>query len=411
MLKHHLRRMTDNPQDASIGKPARSKTGAAVAVVGLGAAMAVLVLLFRTDRSEQRLARLDVASLQRIARDHPDDPFVFLALGRRLRQSGRLGEAFVMTSRAYDLSDGDPRFTAAKAEALIDRRDYAGALELAAPAATRCPRSGELKAQLSRVHALTGYFADALDEAEAAVRLSPQHAPAWQALGNACSLNKRPSQSFQAFEQAVRLEPGDAELLTDYGDALAHYGQPAEAEAMFARARSLAPKSARPVALLGQLKAERARTKEEQAEAHSLLALALSRAPEATDTLYQLAALDLRAGRYTESVSLLKRLLALDPSYGEAHLTLAQAYRSEGRGADARQSFAAWQRFSDYRRESTQLVMRLRRRPDDPTLLRRLIRLHRQYGNTRAAEVYETKLRAGTIPDRQPGATAKDGHP
>src|SRR5262245_50917937 len=131
--------MAENPQGRSNAKRPRSQPVTTIVIVGLGAVLAVVGLNLRTDRSDQRLARLDAASLRQIAREHPDDPLVFLALGRRLRQAGRLGEAFVMTSRAYDLSDGDPRYTAAKAEALIDRRDYAGALDLAAAAVTRWP--------------------------------------------------------------------------------------------------------------------------------------------------------------------------------------------------------------------------------------------------------------------------------
>src|SRR5205807_812327 len=99
------------------------------------------------------------------------------------------------------------------------------AYRLGKDAVARWPHSGEVRAQFSRVYAGRGYFIDALREAEAAVRLAPGAAEAWQALGNACSLNKRPELAYAAFERALKQEPRDAKLLADYGEALAKYGR------------------------------------------------------------------------------------------------------------------------------------------------------------------------------------------
>jgi tetratricopeptide (TPR) repeat protein len=366
------------------------------------------ILYFAPFDREARLRRLDVGALQREARARPNDAEVFLLLGRRLRQAGRLREAFVMTNRAYDLSQGDPRFTAAMVGGLVDGGDYDSALHLAQDAAARWPNSGEVHAQLARVYAGRGRFTDALREAETAVRLAPAHAEAWQALGNACSANKRPDQAFAAFERARKLEPRDSELQTDYGEALAKYGRTADAEAMLSRAVALAPHSARPAGLLGQIQAGHARRAEERAAARALLEKALALAPRATDVQYHLALLDLRDGRADEAIRLLKSCLAEDPGYGEAYLALGQAYRQSGREPAARQAFAAWQRFSDYRREAAHLEMRLRRTPGDVKLLRRLARLHAAYGDLRLAAEY--RRRAQALPAHpSPGPAAGKG--
>jgi len=127
---------------------------------------------------------------------------------------------------------------------------------------------------------------------------------------------------------------------------------------------------------LGQFKASRARTAADRAAARALLERARARAPEDAELQYHLALLDTRDGRDPEAIRLLKSCLAHDPRYGEAYLELGQIYRKTGQSAAARQAFAAWQRFSDYRREAAHLQMRLRRMPGNMELLRRLARLN-----------------------------------
>ncbi len=323
--------------------------------------------------------RMDGEALRRAALAHPNDPELFLLLGRRLRQSGQGRKAAVMTRRAYDLSDGAPRFVAAKAGALLDLGDAAAASQLITTAVARTPRSGELRAALARVEIARGAFAEALLEAQTAVQQAPACEETWQALGNALSFNKRPQAAFSAFERAVTLEPGDSELLADYGEALMRYGERKAAAAVLQRSRAAAPRAARPVALLGQLQAAGARTAAERVAARALLELAIARAPQVPDPRYHLALLDLRDRQFNEAVGLLKSCLALDPAYGEAYLALGQAYQYSGRDADARRAFTAWRRFSDYRRESAHLELRLRRTPGDAALTRRLERLRQIY--------------------------------
>jgi tetratricopeptide (TPR) repeat protein len=349
--------------------------------------------LWPLDR-EARLESLNLSALKRAARDRPNDAELFLVLGRRLRQAGELHPAYVMTNRAYDLSDGEPKYTAARVGALVDSGSYDEAYRLGKDAAARWPDSGEVRAQLSQVYAGRGYFVDALREAEAAVERAPRHAPAWQALGNACSQNRRPDRGFAAFERAVALNPQDAWLLADYAQALVKYGRAAEAEAHLRRSMALAPRAARPVGLLGQLKADRAHTPEERGEARAMLEQALARAPQATELSYHLAVLHLRDGRHGEAIRRLKQCLEQDPGYGEAHLALGQAYQKARQSTAARRAFAAWREFSDNRRQVGHLELRLRRSPKDLKLLRTLARLHGAQGRPHLAAEYRRRIEA-----------------
>ena len=74
---------------------------------------------------------------QQEARAHPNDPEVFLLLGERLRRQGDRDRAGVMVRRAYDVSRGDPRTTAALIGALIDSGEYREAEQRATEAAAR----------------------------------------------------------------------------------------------------------------------------------------------------------------------------------------------------------------------------------------------------------------------------------
>jgi Tfp pilus assembly protein PilF len=390
----------------------RRTAGVLTAVALAGGLLAALGWLAPFAR-EVRLRRLDLHALRREARARPNDPELFLALGRRLRQRGEIHPAVVMISRAYDVSDGECRFTAAKIGALVDAADFEAAAGLAANAAARWPSSGELHAQVSRLDAGQGDFSAALREAETAVRLAPGQAEGWQALGVACSLNKRPSQSFVAFRRALQQDPQDAWLLADYGEALMKYGRAAEAEAVLRRSVALAPRAGRPAGLLGQLQASRARLPGERAAARALLGQAVQREPWFVEWRYQLALLDLRDSREREAIRLLNSCLADDARYGEAHLALGQAYQKLGQGAAARQAFAAWQRFSDYRREAAHLEIRLRRAPVDRELLRRSAELHAANGQPLLAKEYRRRLQeveAGTPAVSGPAGDAIDTH-
>jgi tetratricopeptide (TPR) repeat protein len=347
-----------------------------VGVVVIVVALVVLLTGLPLDRPS-RLRGMELEALRRAARDRPNDPELFLELGRRLRQLGEPRAAAVMSGRAYDLSRGEPRFVAARVRALADMGETEEALRLVQQALPHAPDSGELWAELAAVEARRGRFADALGEAREAVRIAPGLEDAWRALGNACAANKRPDEAFAAFERAWRLEPMDTELLADYGEALARFGRPAQAETLLEDAVKVAPGAARPVALLGEIKAGHARTPAEREIARAFLRQALARAPAAADTLYHLALLEEQDRRFQEAVPLLLQCLAIDPGYGEAHLVLGRVYRRQGRATEAAQAFAAWQRFSDYRREAAHLELRLRRQPGNAALRRRLAELRK----------------------------------
>src|SRR4051794_24139263 len=245
--------MLSGHEGESPPRAGRQRLAVVLVVVVLLAAGALLVLRVTLPDRAARLQGMDTEALRAAARARPNDAAVFLALGKRLRQSGDRHGGFVMTNRAYDLSAGEAAYIAAMAGALMDEADYNSAHRLLTDGGTRWPAAGEIHAEYSRFYAEQGRFTDALREAEMAVSQAPRLAESWQSLGRARAENKRPDAAFEAFEHALRLEPRDAELMTDYGEALARFGRTTQAEALLRQAVTLAPRAARPAARLGRL--------------------------------------------------------------------------------------------------------------------------------------------------------------
>lgn len=336
----------------------------------------------------RRWERMSLARLSQEAARRPHDPEIHLILGWRLRRRGEKTAAFEAIFKAYEMRRLAPVYMAAMAAANLDANDDAAAAELLQSASARAPNSPEVLAQQAHLQLKHGRFADALRTARRAVKLGRHLPEAWQALARACTAEKRTDEAFRAFQRALHLAPDDVETLTDYGEALARFGRFQEAETILRRTLRLAPRSPRTLGILGAQLAARARTPSERKEAATVLQHAIDAAPREPDPHYHLGTLRLRERRVTEAIEQLKTCLALDPGYGEAHDGLGRAYALLGQREEAQKHFAAFQRFTDYRREASHLELRLRRSPRDMDLLLRMARLHERFGATPSALLY-----------------------
>jgi Flp pilus assembly protein TadD len=331
---------------------------------------------------------MSIERLRQEASRRPNDAEAHLLLGLRLRRKGDAVGAFEEIFRAYNLRRTEPRFMAAMAAAHMDAGDDAGAADLLRSASVRAPNAPEVLAQQAHLQLKHGRFADALRNARKAVKLGPRLPEAWQALGRACAVEKLTDEAYRAYARALELSPDDVEILTDCGEALARYGRFKEAEATLRRALRIAPRAPRSLGLLGAQLAARARRSEERKEAADILQRAIDAAPRGAEQRYHLGMLQLREGRAENAIQQLKTCLELNPRYGEAHDGLGRACALLGRDKEAREHFAAFQRYTDYRREATHFELRLRRAPRDLNLLLRMARLHEDYDATRWAVVY-----------------------
>jgi predicted Zn-dependent protease len=363
------------------------------ALLGVALAVALVAAPRRVERGAGTTA-FEVAALERRAAARPDDPETLLVAGEGLRRRGEPQRALDLIAPAYDTHFREPRFSAAMAELLLETGQVQDAYAVAAGELSQVPGSGELHATLAIVLLRMGRYDRALDLARQAVVLEPHSPRAWRAFSDACAVEKRLLELWPAFDRAIQLAPDDGGLLADYGEALVRYGRMAAAEAALRRALELRPRDPRVAGLLGSQLGQHARTAAREREAIALLEKAAALGPQATEPRYRLGNLLLLSGRAGAAVPILEECLRLDPSFAEAWLPLAQAYQRLGRAADADRAFAAYARYADYRREASQLTLRLRQTPESVDLLLRMAALQEHYGrHDLAARYYRQSLR------------------
>jgi cytochrome c-type biogenesis protein CcmH/NrfG len=346
----------------------------------------------------------DPAQLRAEIQRRAGDPWGTLELYQRLRWAGEHSSAFEVIAGAYDARSQEEPFAAAMAEALVETGQAEQALSLAGNVLNSHPESGDLRAGLAEALLATGRYSQALTAAEGAVRRAPSSPRCWRALARAHAANKRFAAGWPAFEKAMQLAPDDGAVHAAYGEALARVGRGEEALAALRTAARLQPRNPRVLTLLGTALGERAGDPASRQEALRLLRLAAELAPKDPEARYQLGRLSVEMGNAAEGAAALEEAVRLDSTYGDAYLPLAQAYRTLGRTSDAALAFAAYRRFSDFRREAAHLELRLRQAPESATILKRLGELNERHGRrTQALDYYRraARLEPGPALDRK----------
>lgn len=189
--------------------------------------------------SGQRLAEAKCLA-ESLAREFPDHPFAWKALGAMLRELGRTGEAADALRRAARLADD-----AESHNNLGLVLQEAGALEQAEAgylqAIQRRPDLVEALANLGRLCHATGRFAEAEHHLRAALRHRPDLAEAHNTLAAVLKDCGRLSESEQAARSAVACHPQYAEAYANLGAVLVAMGRLREGEQSISRALELRP--------------------------------------------------------------------------------------------------------------------------------------------------------------------------
>lgn len=148
----------------------------------------------------------------------PPRPAVIAAV--RLQEAGRIAEAEQALIAA--LRDDRTDFYALHQLGLIccTRKRYADAVLLLANAVERRPGSPEALCNLALALRGLGRLDEAVAACDAALALSPDHAPAHHNRGNALLDLDRPAEAAAAHERAVALDRKNAESLYGLGNAL-----------------------------------------------------------------------------------------------------------------------------------------------------------------------------------------------
>ncbi len=190
-------------------------------------------------------------------------------------------------------------------------------------------------------HSLGGFYLDrgdaprAVAALETARRLRPDSAPVLVNLALAYGAAGRAGDAERSLRAALRREPASAPAHFNLGLLLAEQRRSAEAEQALRQAlqddSTLAPAAFN----LGVLLAERGRP-----EAARWARRAVELRPAEARYAYTLAYVERQMGRPEEAIRELRRLLAEQPAYGDAHLLLGETYEGLGRVAEARRVYA-----------------------------------------------------------------------
>ncbi|MFZ0038064.1 MAG: tetratricopeptide repeat protein [Candidatus Acidiferrales bacterium] len=195
-----------------------------------------------------------------------------------------------------DPADAASRETIAKAEAAMDRKDFAGAVQICTDYLDNYPDNAAVHFQLGYAYSALGKPDDAEDEYRNAIEIDPKMGPAYLNLGLTL-LDSNPEAALSALQQASELMPDQPRPKYALGMALEHAGKDDAAIEQFHEALKLDGRN-----FPAQL---------------------------------ELARILLHSKKYPEAENEFHKAVEIQPNASAAHLGLAQTLIAENKTADA----------------------------------------------------------------------------
>jgi superkiller protein 3 len=241
--------------------------------------------------------REGLALFDRLAAEHPDNPWLHQSRGLALYDGGRYPEAEAAFREAVRLQSDDAKAHTNLGNALHKQGRFPEAEAAFRKAIDLQPTFAIAHYDLGNVLREQGKWQKAVTAYQDAVRLQPDYAKAWYNLGLARYNQEKWTEAEAAFRKAVRAKRDFVSAWNNLGSVLAVQDKNADAEAAFAEAVRLQPDNAKMQFKLGY-------------------------------TLYE-------QGRWKEAEAALREAVRLAPEYPEAHCELGRAVLNQGRLADA----------------------------------------------------------------------------
>jgi cytochrome c-type biogenesis protein CcmH/NrfG len=352
----------------------RGRRALLVLLVVALAILAFEVLWFSGPAREWRLARLDLAGLERHVAEQPYDTRGLAAYARRLSASGREGEAAGILHRAVVMEPGSRPLLVAMGESMLRLGRLDRAEEYLGEATRRGEKGAAARAALATVYQQQERFAEAGVLWRQVVAERPGDAQAWHALGLCEAKMVRPEEWRDAMARAARLAPLKGEYHRALGEALAYREEWDAAELSFYRALGLDPGDARARYQHAAIRGRKARTRREVDAVLADFRRAAAELPGDPEPWVACGRFLADQRRFDEAAHAFAAALRLDPGHEPAHFQLATALRRAGRALEADRALLRFRRVSDASRAVRYLSARLQLSPDDPELKRRLTR-------------------------------------
>lgn len=230
-------------------------------------------------------------------------PDAYALLGWTYGKEDRPEEMLKAFEKAINMDPSNQAYFVDLGEALVEKKNYGTALEVAKEAVKRFPASSQSYRLKGSVELKMYLLTEALKSYTTATELDPNNSRAAMGLALTQWNMDRTEDAAKSFEEGVRKFPNDAFFLLKY--ALFLLNAPGERDA--------------------------------QAEARIKDLLRRSNELDGTDpeTHYQLGNLALKENNYDEALRELRTSARLDPEVAKVHLLLARVYRRLGREEEA----------------------------------------------------------------------------
>jgi choline-sulfatase len=203
------------------------------------------------------------------------------------------------------------RFALARSgQALVEQGRAAEGIARLEKAVASGPRHPESRQALAQALGRAGRHQAAVEQWTELTRLQPREPAHWAALGSALGLDRQATAAVSALARAVALRPGDADLLTRLAFAEHAAGRTAEAAAHLTEAAQAAPDAFAHAGALGVLLARLGRGP----AARGWLEKSRPAEPDYAEARFQLARLLARAGERDPARRALQQALARSPA-------------------------------------------------------------------------------------------------
>jgi eukaryotic-like serine/threonine-protein kinase len=303
--------------------------------------------------------------LRAAQRSHPRDLWVNYALGQVLEQRLRRDEAIRFYTAARSIR---PETAHALAHALENRGDSDEAIAVFRDLKSLRPGNAHHLGCLGRALKAKGQSREASELLEAAVavgreaiRIKPDFAGAYYALGNNLNSQGKLDEAVAEFREAIRLQPDFAVAYYGLGSALRDLGKSDEAVAEFREAIRLKPNFAEAHTSLGNalyaqrkldeaiaLHREAIRLKPDLAVAHSNVGLVLKDQGKLDEAIeewreairlksddaeprFKIGRVLYAQGKLDEAIAEFREAIRLQPDFVEAHTNLGVALKAQGK--------------------------------------------------------------------------------
>ncbi len=237
-----------------------------------------------------------------------------LAAGRLALVDGRIDDAMTTAKALQRDKPNEPNGVVLEASALNEAKKPRDALRILKAAASRFPKSNEVRLALVKTLAAVGDSAGMFESLQEWRRIDPDNPLAAEALAEAYLQAGKESEAVAAYQAQIKLQPDNVRALNNLA-FLSMKRAPQEAIEYAQRATKLEPNNANVLDTLGQVQAERGEFKEGIAAYKRANELE----PKNPRIRYHLAVALAKSGEKQLARRELERLLASSPNFeGEA---------------------------------------------------------------------------------------------